>query len=66
MKQRFRPDPFPASSRGYAYVCPTCGAPLELHDLRDGDQAYWCHACDRGHRAGDLPAGALRPVPQAV
>jgi DNA-directed RNA polymerase subunit RPC12/RpoP len=57
---------FPASGRGYAYVCPHCGATMTLHDLRDGDQAYWCHACDRGHRAGDPPAEALRPIPEAV
>ncbi|SMB95720.1 hypothetical protein [Deinococcus hopiensis] len=55
----------PDSGRGYAHVCPSCGQPLALFDLRDGDQAYWCLPCDQGHRAGDLPAGALRPLPQA-
>ncbi|WP_081851655.1 hypothetical protein [Deinococcus sp. RL] len=55
----------PASGRGYAHVCPFCGRELDLYDLRDGDQGYWCVPCARGHRAGDLPPGALRPLPEA-
>ncbi len=47
------------------HVCPDCALPMTLHDLRDGDQAYWCHACGKGHRAGDPPIEALRPLPQA-
>lgn len=58
-------EELPASGRGYAHVCPGCGEPMTLHDLRDGDQAYWCHGCGRGHRAGELPAGALRPLAEA-
>lgn len=53
------------SGRGYAHVCPFCGQPLALYDLRDGDQAYWCGPCGKGHRAGELPPGALRPLPEA-
>ncbi|MPY67400.1 hypothetical protein F8S09_12005 [Deinococcus sp. SDU3-2] len=55
----------PASGRGYAHVCPSCGQGMDLYDLRDGDQAYWCVPCARGHRAGDPPPGALRPLPEA-
>jgi hypothetical protein len=29
-----------------------------LKDIRDGDQAYWCHTCERGWRAGHLPPEA--------
>ncbi len=47
------------------HVCPLCGQPLSLHDTRDGDQAYWCVPCGKGHRAGELPLGALRPLPHA-
>lgn len=67
MKRQLRKevDPFPISGRGYAHVCPGCGLPLTLHDTRDGDQAYWCHTCDRGHRAGDPPPEALRALPNA-
>ncbi|PNY81578.1 hypothetical protein [Deinococcus koreensis] len=67
MKRQLRnqSDVHPASGRGYVHVCPTCAQPMTLHDLRDGDQAYWCHACNRGHRAGDPPEGALRALPQA-
>ncbi|THF84942.1 hypothetical protein E7T09_17980 [Deinococcus sp. KSM4-11] len=62
MKRQLRgqPDPLPASGRGYVHVCPGCAQPMTLHDLRDGDQAYWCHSCNRGHRAGDPPEGALK------
>lgn len=56
---------YPVSGRGYAHVCPSCGQPLALFDLRDGDQAYWCVPCGKGHRAGDPPAEALRPLPHA-
>ncbi|QFP78066.1 hypothetical protein [Deinococcus sp. AJ005] len=67
MKRQLRneADAYPASGRGYVHVCPDCGLPMTLHDLRDGDQAYWCHACGKGHRAGDPPIDALRPLPQA-
>ncbi|ADV68639.1 hypothetical protein [Deinococcus maricopensis] len=65
MKRRFREDPYPASGRGYVHVCPTCTAPMPLYDTRDGDQAYWCHTCDRGHRASDPPPEALRPLQNA-
>lgn len=62
MKRQLREqlDPLPASGRGYVHVCPGCALPMTLHDLRDGDQAYWCFACNRGHRAGDPPQGALK------
>ncbi|MBI0444789.1 MULTISPECIES: hypothetical protein [Deinococcus] len=67
MKRAFRikADPSPVSGRGYAHVCPFCGQSLALYDLRDGDQAYWCGPCGKGHRAGELPPGALRPLPEA-
>lgn len=54
----------PSSGRGYVHVCPHCAQPLILHDLRDGDQAYWCHPCNLGHRASDPPLGALKRLPQ--
>ncbi|MFC6618311.1 hypothetical protein [Deinococcus radiophilus] len=60
MKRNWKDDPFPASGRHYLYVCPDCGSRMELHDLRDGDQAYWCHPCAQGHRAGEPPLEALR------
>ena len=67
MKSPFRPDPFPVSGRGYVHVCPHCSADsLELYDLRDGDQAYWCHRCERGHRAGNPPLEAFKPLLPAV
>ncbi len=34
---------------------------MELFDTRDGDQAYFCHTCQKGHRAGSPPLLALRP-----
>ncbi len=46
------------------HVCPHCAAPLTLHDLRDGDQGYWCHPCGRGHRASNPPLNAMRRLPQ--
>ena len=55
------PDVLPSSGRGLLHVCPGCGRRLELFDTRDGDQAYWCHACGKGHRAGSPPLEALRP-----
>ncbi|MFC4426376.1 hypothetical protein [Deinococcus navajonensis] len=59
-------DPaLPDSGRGYRHACPHCGQDLTLYDLRDGDQAYWCEGCDKGHRAGDPPPGALQPLPNA-
>ena len=51
----------PSSGRGLIHVCPDCGRRLELFDTRDGDQAYWCHACGKGYRAGSPPLEALRP-----
>ena len=54
----------PVSGRGYVHVCPHCGAELTLYDLRDGDQAYWCHACQKGQRIGEVLAEALRPLAQ--
>ncbi|WP_216321187.1 hypothetical protein [Deinococcus aestuarii] len=62
---RLKEDLQPASGRGYMHVCPWCGQPLLLYDTRDGDQAYWCEPCGKGHRAGELPLGALRPLPHA-
>jgi len=52
---------YPSSGRGLMHVCPGCGQSLELYDTRDGDQAYWCHACGKGHRAGSPPLAALQP-----
>lgn len=60
MRRGKQEDPFPASGRNYEYVCPGCSQVMTLHDLRDGDQAYWCHACGQGHRTGELPLEALR------
>ena len=40
--------------------CPVCAAKLDLLDTRDGDQAYWCHRCQSGWRAGNLPETAHR------
>lgn len=60
-KRHTAPDPFPASGHNYEYVCPCCGQPMALYDLRDGDQAYWCHRCGTGHRAGQPLLEALRP-----
>ncbi len=37
-----------------------------LKDLRDGDQAYWCHTCERGWRAGHLPPEARRAKAKAM
>ncbi|MFC6591891.1 hypothetical protein ACFP81_07655 [Deinococcus lacus] len=58
----------PPSGRGYQHVCPYCNQPFgdgDLHDLRDGDQAYWCAECQKGHRAGDPPLEALQPAGSA-
>ena len=52
---------YPSSGRGFVHVCPLCGGGMELFDTRDGDQAYFCHACQWGHRAGSPPPLALRP-----
>ena len=60
-KPRGEADPYPVSGRGLIHVCPGCGHPLELYDTRDGDQAYWCHTCQKGHRAGSPPLESLRP-----
>lgn len=48
----------PISSHGIQLVCPHCRGRLALVDLKDGDQAYWCHRCEVGWRAGHLPDGA--------
>ncbi len=37
-----------------------------LKDIRDGDQAYWCHTCERGWRAGHLPPEARRAKAKAL
>ncbi|PYE48706.1 hypothetical protein DES52_12740 [Deinococcus yavapaiensis KR-236] len=66
VKPRFRQDLYPDSGRGYVHACPQCGAALDLCELRDGDQAYWCHRCERGHRAGDPPLEYLRPLPSSA
>lgn len=47
------------------HVCPSCGGQLELCDLRDGDQAYFCHSCQKGHRASNPPLDAFRPLKAA-
>ncbi len=46
------------SSHGLHLGCPVCAGKLMLKDTRDGDQAYWCHTCNRGWRAGHLPPEA--------
>jgi hypothetical protein len=56
----------PSSGRGYEHVCPVCAQQLDLYDTRDGDQAYWCARCGRGHRAGSPPLAALRPLAGGV
>ncbi len=48
------------SSQGLVLGCPICAAKLDLLDTRDGDQAYWCHHCQSGWRAGNLPEAAHR------
>ncbi len=48
----------PRSGYGLVLACPDCGGRLDLTYLRDGDQAYWCHTCERGWRAGNLPDNA--------
>ncbi|NJK44634.1 MAG: hypothetical protein HC933_10415 [Pleurocapsa sp. SU_196_0] len=47
-----------ASSQGLVLGCPDCASRLDLVGLRDGDQAYWCHRCERGWRIGNLPDAA--------
>ncbi|GGR25988.1 hypothetical protein [Deinococcus ruber] len=54
-------DSYPSSGRGFVHVCPHCGRSMELCDTRDGDQAYFCHVCQKGHRAGSPPLLAFRP-----
>jgi hypothetical protein len=49
-----------SSSQGLVLVCPQCDGKLDLCTLRDGDQAYWCHPCERGWRIGNLPDAAHR------
>lgn len=56
-------DPaYPRSGHGLMHVCPHCGEALALRDLRDGDQAYWCERCQKGHRASDPPPQAFLPL----
>ncbi len=54
------------SSQGLVLGCPICAAKLDLLDTRDGDQAYWCHHCQSGWRAGNLPEAAHRSKDSAV
>ncbi len=54
------------SGHGFNLGCPICMAALMLKDTRDGDQAYWCHACNRGWRAGHLPPEARRAKAKAL
>ena len=61
-QRRWQDDPYPASGRKYCYRCPDCSSRLELHDLKDGDQGYWCHHCATGHRAGQPPLAAIQPL----
>jgi hypothetical protein len=46
------------SGYGQVISCPLCNKPFMLKDTKDGDQAYWCHSCERGWRAGHLPPEA--------
>lgn len=48
------------SSYGLSLSCPVCTGGLMLKDTIDGDQAYWCHTCERGWRAGHLPPEARK------
>jgi hypothetical protein len=53
---RFRsPELEGVSSHNQTLGCPQCQRRMELVALRDGEQAYWCHTCQRGWRAGHLP-----------
>ena len=54
------------SSYGQVLSCPVCERTLMLKDIRDGDQAYWCHTCERGWRAGHLPPEARRAKAKAL
>jgi uncharacterized protein YbaR (Trm112 family) len=54
------------SSYGQILSCPVCERTLMLKDTRDGDQAYWCHTCERGWRAGHLPPEARRAKAKAL
>ena len=54
------------SSQGLVLGCPICAAKLDLLDTRDGDQAYWCHHCQSGWRAGNLPEAAHRSKDSAI
>jgi uncharacterized protein YbaR (Trm112 family) len=57
MKRKDRPLES-ISGYGLSLVCPHCRKRLALVDLKDGDQAYWCHGCELGWRAGSLPDNA--------
>jgi uncharacterized protein YbaR (Trm112 family) len=54
------------SSYGQVISCPVCNNPFMLKDTKDGDQAYWCHTCERGWRAGHLPPEARRIKAKAL
>ena len=54
------------SSQGLVLGCPICAAKLDLLNTRDGDQAYWCHRCQSGWRAGNLPEAAHRSKDSAI
>jgi uncharacterized protein YbaR (Trm112 family) len=54
------------SSYGQVISCPVCNKPFMLKDTKDGDQAYWCHTCERGWRAGHLPPEARRAKAKAL
>ncbi len=54
------------SSHGFQLGCPVCTGALMLKDIWDGDQAYWCHTCNRGWRAGHLPPEARRIKAKAL
>lgn len=54
------------SSYGQIISCPVCNKSFMLKDTKDGDQAYWCHTCERGWRAGHLPPEARRAKAKAL
>jgi uncharacterized protein YbaR (Trm112 family) len=54
------------SSYGQIISCPVCNKAFMLKDTKDGDQAYWCHTCERGWRAGHLPPEARRAKAKAL
>jgi uncharacterized protein YbaR (Trm112 family) len=54
------------SSYGQTISCPVCNNTFMLKDTKDGDQAYWCHTCERGWRIGHLPPEARRAKAKAL